>query len=758
MAEREQPLHIRVFLSSPGDVADERALARRLLKEELPYDRLLRGRVTFEVVSWDDPAGKTAMPATITPQEAVNRFGLKPSQCNVVAVVLWSRMGTHLDDTSFHKPNGEAYLSGTEWEFEDALRAWPPPEIFVYRRMEEPKVGMRDPDWAEKRRQYDLVERFFKGFTNPDGSFRRGFTTYETPTDFQKYLSDDLKSFLRKRLEQSDPQSTPIFVPQRDGSPYPGLQAFTFKQAGIFFGRGHEVDALIARLRDPTQRFLAVVGASGSGKSSLIAAGLLPRLKDGAIEGGQHWPVLTFKPGAYGDNPLLALASKLEALLPTRGLASPVEIATTLGATPARLSDHVHALLADTPAGTPVLVFIDQFEELFTSAAERHRRGFIELLDHAVADPRVRVLATLRADFLPQCAAELGLAALLRTGTFVLGPPGPTALADMIRKPAQQAGLEFEDGLVDAILSDGGGDAGVLPLVAFCLHDLYRRTAPVHSLTLDAYRAMGGLRGAIALRAEEIVNTIHSFGAGDLDITLQDVFRALVHIDSAGKATRQWAYLGELMSKPTPVPNLVEALISGRLLVAEDAADQAVVTLAHEALLQEWPTLHKWLDWNRDQLRIAGLLGAIESINGVLILGSFTGKRKRILEGIRDELRKRNYLPIVIDIDGTGSTRVPEALSLLAHMARFVIADISDAKSLLHELHAIVRDTPSLAMQPIIISTQEDPPTSHLFDRRRSVLKTYVYHDQEQLIIDLGEKVIRPLEAKFLELRKQSDA
>jgi hypothetical protein len=413
--------------------------------------------------------------------------------------------------------------------------------------------------------------------------------------------------------------------------------------------------------------------------------------------------------------------------------------------------------LADRPAGTAVIFFIDQFEELFTSAAERHRRSFIELLDHAVADPRVRVLATLRADFLPQCAAELGLAELLRTGTFVLGPPGPIALADIIRKPAQQAGLEFQDGLVDAILSDGGGDdAGMLPLVAFCLSDLYRRTAPLHSLTLDAYRAMGGLRGAIAQRAEEILNTIDSIGPPDLDVTLQDVFRALVHIDAAGKAARQWTYLGDLMSKPTPIPHLVEALINGRLLVAEDAGGQAVVTLAHEALLHEWPTLHRWLDRNRDQLRIAELLGAIESINSVLILGRFGGKRGRLLEALRDELRKRNYLPVVFDLDGSGSKSVTGTLSLLAHMARFVIADISDAKSLLEELYLVVPDIPSLAVQPIIVSTQTEPSTFHLFDRYPWVLKTYAYDTEDQLIIDLGERVIRPVEDKFLELRSLS--
>src|SRR5215471_5998867 len=96
---------------------------------------------------------------------------------------------------------------------------------------------------------------------------------------------------------------------------YPGLRPFTTDEAPIFFGRGHELDALIGRLREATQRFLAVVGASGSGKSSLIRAGLLPRFSDGAIEGSQHWRVLTLTPGATGDNPFLALASELRGML-----------------------------------------------------------------------------------------------------------------------------------------------------------------------------------------------------------------------------------------------------------------------------------------------------------------------------------------------------------------------------------------------------------------------------------------------------------
>jgi hypothetical protein len=172
------PHHLRVFLASPGDVADERALVRRLLKDELPYDPFLRGRVTFDIVSWDNPAAPAPMPALLTPQEAVIQFEGEPSTCDIVVVVLWSRLGTHLDLTKFKKDNGEIYLSGTEWEYENACKIQPRPDIFVYRRTEKPKVELDDPALPEKLRQFKLVDQFFERFMNPDGSFRGSVTPY----------------------------------------------------------------------------------------------------------------------------------------------------------------------------------------------------------------------------------------------------------------------------------------------------------------------------------------------------------------------------------------------------------------------------------------------------------------------------------------------------------------------------------------------------------------------------------------------------
>jgi len=176
-ATRDAPIsHIRIFLSSPGDVTAERRIAENVIQKDLAKDWFLQDRVTFQVISWDDPEAPMAMTANLTPQEAVNRFGRKPSECEVVVVILWSRLGTHLDVAAFKKPGGEPYLSGTEWEYEDALAATEPqPDILVYRRTGKPMIEIDDPDFDAKKSQFDLVNGFFAAFQNPDGSFKRSF-------------------------------------------------------------------------------------------------------------------------------------------------------------------------------------------------------------------------------------------------------------------------------------------------------------------------------------------------------------------------------------------------------------------------------------------------------------------------------------------------------------------------------------------------------------------------------------------------------
>jgi hypothetical protein len=261
MTTTDPPLHLRVFLASPGDVADERALALKVL-EQLGYDPLLRGRITVETIAWDKPGAGTPMLATLTPQEAISRGLLKPADCDIVIVIFWSRMGTPLPP-EWQKTDGSRYLSGTEWEYLNALEAAEKhgkPAILVYRRNARIALDPDDPEFAENKQQWDRVKQFFQSFTHPDGSIRRGHNTYATPADFQDQLNQHLRARVRERLEHQ-PVTTPVQPPSPapavpdpppwSGSPFPGLRAFTADDAPIFFGRGQETDSLLDKRRDP---------------------------------------------------------------------------------------------------------------------------------------------------------------------------------------------------------------------------------------------------------------------------------------------------------------------------------------------------------------------------------------------------------------------------------------------------------------------------------------------------------------------------
>ena len=392
-----------------------------------------------------------------------------------------------------------------------------------------------------------------------------------------------------------------------EGPPYPGLRPFKRDETIIFFGRSRETDALIAQLRDADRRFLAIVGASGTGKSSLVYAGLLSRLAAGAIEGSATWRALSFNPGSYGDNPFVALAAALILLLQPNEHREPIEIANALANTPAGIAKYIDQALAGAPASAQLLIFIDQMEELFVRIVEgNYQNRFVDLLVEASGHPRARMLATLRADVLPQATAYPRLTKLLRTNAFVLGPPGHASLTDMIRRPAQLAGVALDEGLADEILKDAGGDPGALPLVAFCLKELYElRAGGSHRLTTTAYEELGRLRGAIGRRAEALLTD------SEHDAALAKLFHAIVRVDATGNVTRRRAFRNEL-----PLPKLVEKLINGRLLLAEDADDRAIVTLAHEALFTAWPALRDWIEDNRSKLqRLDRVLLSLASID-----------------------------------------------------------------------------------------------------------------------------------------------
>lgn len=197
------PRHLRIFLSSPGDVNEERALAQQVI-EQVAADPSFRGKVTLEALAWDMKG--VPLLATLTPQEAINQGLPRPSECDIVVVIFWARMGTPLPP-EYVKPDGARYLSGTEWEYLDAITAaasthTPPcPQVIVYRRTEEIVLKPSDPAFMQRYEQWQRVEEFFRSFINPDGSIRQGYNTYQTPDDFRQKFETHLRALIPRFIE-----------------------------------------------------------------------------------------------------------------------------------------------------------------------------------------------------------------------------------------------------------------------------------------------------------------------------------------------------------------------------------------------------------------------------------------------------------------------------------------------------------------------------------------------------------------------------
>ncbi len=598
----------RIFLASPGDVPLERKLAREAIYH-ISSERRFRGRLYIEIIAWDQPGAAVAMEASMTPQAAIAKGLPKPEDCDLVVIILWSRMGTKLPDNFELKEDGTPYLSGTEWEYFNALKAPNrvstnnPLNIWVYRRNGSSQFAADDPELNAKVEQWQKVQSFFATFTNPDGSLSGGYNRYDAPDDFRQQFEQHLRNRLDELLESlpaasaSQTAKQAIAAPCWKASPYPGLEAFTPEQAPIYFGRGREIDQLLQQFADPKVRFVAVVGLSGSGKSSLVKAGLLPRLRAGII-GNAPWIDLIFKPGERGGNPFLALAFVIKAALDISDQTES-EIARTLQSDTSIAKKHLTDLLSRHQPSTELLLVIDQFEELFTQCTPAYRQDFLILLEYLVTLQRIRGIITMRADFYPRAIQEATLANLLRQdrSTFPLDPPGMAAIHEMIIRPAEAAGVELQDGLAQLLLDDAGSGPGAMALIAFTLNQLYQREQDSHYLSIDGYKIFGGVKGAVQKRAESALQGLPI----DLNSILPKLFANLVEVNEQEVAARRRMPQSLLQDD---VKKVADALTDARLLVTSEGEDnQPMIEVAHEIVLTGWNRFRQWILEHADTLR-----------------------------------------------------------------------------------------------------------------------------------------------------------
>lgn len=396
-------------------------------------------------------------------------------------------------------------------------------------------------------------------------------------------------------------------TPEPGEPPYKGLAYFGVADAALFFGRETLVAELVAYLKD--HRFLAVVGASGSGKSSAVRAGVVPALQQGEIiKGGEQWAVHILTPTV---RPLQALAAEL-----TKESESVTAQATLMDdmARDARSLDLFASRLLARTGAPRLLLVVDQFEELFTLCKDHaEQQAYLDnLLAAAAPDGVTTVILTLRADFYGRCAEFANLRAALQDYQKYIGPMSPGELRTAIERPAQQNGWEFEPGLVDAILADVEGEAGSLPLLSHALLETWKRRSG-RLLTFAGYHAAGGVQGAIAKTADGVYAELPP----EQQAIARSIFLRLTTLGEGTQDTRRRAPLPELLGKSgqaAEVQAVLKRLEDERLVTAERATvdragaevgmDEVYVDVTHEALIRAWPRLAMWLNEDREGLLV----------------------------------------------------------------------------------------------------------------------------------------------------------
>ncbi|MBK1730661.1 WD40 repeat domain-containing protein [Thiococcus pfennigii] len=575
---------VRIFVSSPSDVDHERALVRdiieQLAQEYLPYFAL-------EPILWEQEA--------LTADRTFQAGLLRPADCDIVLVVLWTRLGTPLPEDPYQG------MTGTEWEFVSAVEASDRrgrPEVLVFKKTSPRLVDITNPQATQAALEDRLrLEAFFaRHFFNEDRTFRRAFRTFASDAAFRELVETQLRRLLNRRIGV---ERRGTGRPAWRGSPFRAGAPFEVADERIFTGRERETRDLVHRIAAGAgggRRLLVVTGPSGCGKTSLLRAGLLAALaRPFLIEGvaGCRWCLL--EPVA-GRSPLTALAAGLAAqdclgaALAELGVGA-ADLVRLLAADPTTAARQVAAALVRQArlralesggSGDRLLLAIlaDPLEGLIEAgtggAAARALAALAERED-------VWVLAGLRSDRLPRLAEFAPLAERLDAAAiYRLGPPPAGRIRQVIQIPARVAGLDYEGdepgagrGVVDLLEAEAGRLEHWPPLLQLALERLYVARGedgrPADGpLSLAAYRAAGGLLGVTIARADAVWAGLDEAARA----TLPRLCRGLISLEGAAeqRPTRRTGDLATLAADPA-CARLLAALIEARLVAADGQAD-----------------------------------------------------------------------------------------------------------------------------------------------------------------------------------------
>jgi hypothetical protein len=629
--DRRTTVKLRAFVCSPDDVNEERRLVANVLDRlELEFT----GQIQIERIMWEHEP----LRATATFQEEL----VRPSEADVFICIVWARIGSRLP-THMTRKDGSTYESGTVYEFEDAYDSFQRikrPDMLVYRKTARPVVEIdvedRLRERLEQKRSLDVFLK--KWFVADDGTAKGSYHRFESPADFERLVEIHLRKLIQRRLDAAahlrvDEERTVVRTRWQSGSPYRGLQTFEFDHSRVFCGRTAAVSEVLNALRRQAAGgvpFVLITGPSGGGKSSLARAGVLPAMTHpGVIEGCSAWRRVVFRPSDASTDLLSGLAAALSepAALPelraelgndaalVELLRSPSRAAHAVQRTLKHLARRMRTQDRRPEQHVRLALLLDQLEEVFTVThfTDEQRKEWVNLIVSLVRTGVVWVVGTLRSDLYARLSSLPELAALANGGHYELRPPVGAEIAQMISQPAAMAGLRFEvdadkgTGLDEAIREAAERHPEALPLLEFTLDELHKRCA-TGLLTFEAYRALGGLEGALAHRAESVYSQLPP----DVQAAFSPVMMTLVTValGSPRRLVRKRP-LASVACASQQRQQLVDAFVKARLFVADRNDEGAsIVSVAHEALLEHWPRVTAWAAENEAHMRLGAQVAA----------------------------------------------------------------------------------------------------------------------------------------------------
>ena len=611
-------LHVRLFVSSPFDVRPERD------RVVVVADRLngaLEGVVRIEVIRWED----SLYSSTRSFQEQIHDAVAGMAEIEILVCILWGRIGLKLNPATWKREGDEGYESGTVYEYETALalsrKNKGVPDIYLFRKSA--PILYRAEAAAEDIEQHELLETVWKRWTQSrEGYNAAAFQTFAQTDEFERQIEDCLRQWLERRgvLVKG-----PVWDRRIKGSPFRGLAPFESSHSAVFFGREAAIARVLAKLR--TARFLLVIGASGSGKSSLLRASLVPRIaRPGVIPDIDLWRTAIVAPS---EDTFLGLAQalagetcfgpelqeagctieRLTELLRQGGDAALAPIRSALaGAAQKRATARGY----DTPRPARLLLAIDQFERLFVEARSEDVEAFAAFLHGLIAQDLAFVIAALRSDAYGSFQAVGSLTALREGGaTHDLLPPSAIELEEIVTRPvlACHPPLAFETAaggksLAEVLVADTkGGDS--LPLLQMTLESLFQaeKARGDGLLHFSDYR---GMDQAVTQVASEAFESVDHEARASVP-ALITAFAHDVALDPAsGKpiVTLRPA-VREAFERGRPERRaLIDAFLAHRLLTVEDTGGEVSIRPVHEALLRAWPEAVHILTENETIIRV----------------------------------------------------------------------------------------------------------------------------------------------------------